>query len=103
MKKQTVFFLIFLIMGNMMMLAQNCNINAGANAVICGTSTNLSGSPAAVHQEILYGPGIQTVRCTGSGDCDPTGYNTSVTGMTYPEIMYSRLHRPVLQERPPHR
>ncbi|MGG7437248.1 hypothetical protein ACQ7CU_04125 [Chryseobacterium arthrosphaerae] len=85
MKKQTVFFLIFLIMGNMMMLAQNCNINAGANAVICGTSTNLSGSPGGS----TSGNPLWTLVSKPSGAPDPvivtpTGYNTSVTGMTYP-------------------
>lgn len=85
MKKQTVLFFIFLIMGNMMILAQNCNINAGANAVICGTSTNLSGSPGGS----TSGNPLWTLVSKPSGAPDPviatpTGYNTSVTGMTYP-------------------
>ncbi|AYZ12859.1 hypothetical protein EGY05_13410 [Chryseobacterium arthrosphaerae] len=72
-------------MGNMMMLAQNCNINAGANAVICGTSTNLSGSPGGS----TSGNPLWTLVSKPSGAPDPvivtpTGYNTSVTGMTYP-------------------
>ena len=72
-------------MGNMMLLAQNCNINAGANAVICGTSANLSGSPGGS----TSGNPLWTLVSKPSGAPDPviatpTGYNTSVTGMTYP-------------------
>ncbi|MBP2619684.1 hypothetical protein [Chryseobacterium jejuense] len=85
MKKQTVLFFIFLIMGNMMILAQNCNINAGANAVICGTSTNLSGSPGGS----TSGNPLWTLISKPSGAPDPvivtpSGYNTNVTGMTSP-------------------
>ncbi|WP_312994687.1 hypothetical protein [Chryseobacterium flavum] len=85
MKKQITFFFIFLIMGNMMIPAQNCNINAGANAVICGTSTNLSGSPGGS----TSGNPLWTLVSKPSGAPDPviatpTGYNTNVTGMTYP-------------------
>ncbi|MFS4428407.1 hypothetical protein [Chryseobacterium sp. S90] len=84
MKKQTLFFIIFLIMGNMMILAQNCNVNAGANAVICGTSTNLSGSPGGS----TSGNPLWTLVSKPSGAPDPiiatpSGYNTNVTGMTY--------------------
>jgi len=85
MKKQIVFFFIFLIMSNMMILAQNCNINAGANTVICGTSANLSGSPGG---NTLGNP-LWTLVSKPAGAPDPTivtpsGYNTNVTGMTYP-------------------
>lgn len=85
MKKQTVLFFIFLIMGNMMILAQNCNINAGANAVICGTSANLSGSPGG---STSGNPTWSLVsKPTGAPDpviAAPTNYNTGITGMTYP-------------------
>ncbi|BAP32507.1 uncharacterized protein CHSO_3470 [Chryseobacterium sp. StRB126] len=72
-------------MGNMMILAQNCNINAGANAVICGTSANLSGSPGGS----TAGNPLWTLVSKPSGAPDPvivtpSGYNTNVTGMTYP-------------------
>ncbi|WP_051882079.1 hypothetical protein [Chryseobacterium soli] len=85
MKKQTLFFFIFLIMGNMMILAQNCNINAGANAVICGTSASLSGSPGGS----TAGSPLWTLVSKPSGAPDPvivtpSGYNTNVTGMTSP-------------------
>ncbi|MCQ9638100.1 hypothetical protein MP478_01765 [Chryseobacterium sp. WG14] len=85
MKKQIVFFFIFLIMGNMMILAQSCNINAGANTVICGTSANLSGSPGGS----TLGNPLWTLVSKPSGAPDPvivtpSGYNTNVTGMTSP-------------------
>ncbi|WP_131327959.1 hypothetical protein [Chryseobacterium vrystaatense] len=85
MKKQTLFFFLFLIMGNMMILAQSCNINAGANAVICGTSANLSGSPGGS----TAGNPVWTLVSKPSGAPDPvivtpSGYNTNVTGMTFP-------------------
>lgn len=85
MKKQTVFFFLFLILGNMMILAQSCNINAGANAVICGTSANLSGSPGGS----TVGNPLWTLISKPSGAPDPiiatpSGYNTAVTGMTSP-------------------
>jgi alpha-tubulin suppressor-like RCC1 family protein len=85
MKKQIVFFFIFLIMSNMMILAQNCNINAGANTVICGTSANLSGSPGGS----TLGNPLWTLVSKPAGSPDPTivtpsGYNTNVTGMTFP-------------------
>ncbi|WP_284461358.1 hypothetical protein, partial [Chryseobacterium sp.] len=85
MKKQTVLFFIFLLVGNMMILAQNCNVNAGANAVICGTSTNLSGSPGGS----TSGNPLWTLVSKPAGAPDPviaapTNYNTGITGMTYP-------------------
>ena len=85
MKKQTVFFFILLIIGNMMISAQSCNINAGANAVICGTSANLSGSPGGS----TVGNPLWTLVSKPSGAQDPvivtpSGYNTNVTGMTSP-------------------
>lgn len=85
MKKQTVLFFIFLLVGNMMILAQNCNINAGANAVICGTSANLSGSPGGS----TSGNPLWTLVSKPAGAPDPviaapTNYNTGITGMTYP-------------------
>ncbi|MGE8556626.1 MAG: beta strand repeat-containing protein [Chryseobacterium jejuense] len=85
MKKQTVLFFIFLFVGNMMILAQNCNINAGANAVICGTSANLSGSPGGS----TSGNPLWTLVSKPAGAPDPviaapTNYNTGITGMTYP-------------------
>lgn len=85
MKKQSVFFFIFLIIGNVMILAQSCNINAGANAVICGTSANLSGSPGGS----TTGNPLWTLVSKPSGAPDPvivtpSAYNTNVTGMTYP-------------------
>ncbi|WP_261511869.1 hypothetical protein [Chryseobacterium paludis] len=85
MKKQIVFFFIFLIMGNMMILAQSCNINAGANAVICGTSANLSGSSGGSSA----GNPVWTLISKPSGAPNPiivtpSGYNTNVTGMTSP-------------------
>lgn len=85
MKKQTLFFFIFLLMGNMMILAQSCNINAGANTVICGTSATLSGSPGGT----TSGPSIWTLISKPAGAPDPvianpSAYNTGVTGMTFP-------------------
>ncbi|MGU3374856.1 hypothetical protein [Chryseobacterium sp. M5A1_1a] len=44
MKNKNVFFIILLIWGNMIALAQDCSINAGGNATICGTSYTLQGS-----------------------------------------------------------
>lgn len=72
-------------MGNMLILAQNCNINAGANAVICGTTANLSGSPGGN----ATGSPLWTLVSKPSGAPNPvigtpSEYNTGVTGMTYP-------------------
>ncbi|PWN65939.1 hypothetical protein C1638_006020 [Chryseobacterium oncorhynchi] len=69
----------------MMILAQNCSINAGANAVICGTSANLSGSPGGS----TTGNPLWTLLSKPAGAPDPvivnpSGYTTNVTGMTYP-------------------
>ncbi|WP_131724301.1 hypothetical protein [Chryseobacterium indologenes] len=85
MKKQTILFFILLILGNMMVMAQNCNVNAGANVTICGTSTNLSGSPGGT----TSGNPVWTLVSKPAGAPDPvianpSAYNTGVTGMTFP-------------------
>lgn len=85
MKKQTILFFILLIWGNMMVRAQNCNVNAGANVTICGTSTNLSGSPGGS----TSGNPVWTLVSKPAGAPDPVianpaTYNTGVTGMTFP-------------------
>ncbi|WP_153393911.1 thrombospondin type 3 repeat-containing protein [Chryseobacterium vaccae] len=85
MKKQTILFLILLILGNVMARAQNCSVNAGANVTICGTSTNLSGSPGGT----TSGNPVWTLVSKPAGApnpviANPSAYNTGVTGMTFP-------------------
>lgn len=83
MKNKNLFFLILLILGNMMTFAQDCGINAGGNATICGTSYTLQGKASGN----TNGTPTWTLVSKPVGAPDPVinGVNTYtpiVTGMT---------------------
>lgn len=84
MKKQNLFFIILLFLGNMILYAQ-CSVNAGGNATICGTSYTLQGSSSGS----TNGNPTWTLVSKPSGAPDPVISNVNsltpnITGMTSP-------------------
>ncbi|UMQ42357.1 hypothetical protein MKS83_01415 [Chryseobacterium sp. Y16C] len=84
MKKQNLFLIVLLFLGNMIIYAQ-CSINAGGNATICGTSYTLQGSSSGS----TSGTPVWTLVSKPSGAPDPVFSNVNsltpnVTGMTSP-------------------
>ena len=95
MKKHKLILFILLFLGNMIILAQNCNVNAGANVTICGTTTTLSGSSGG---NTSGSPTWALVsKPAGAPDpviVNPLTYNTGVTGLTYPGNYVFRISQP---------
>lgn len=84
MKKKTIFLVLLLFLGNMILYAQ-CSVNAGGNATICGTSYTLQGSSSGN----TGGTPVWTLVSKPSGAPDPVISNVNsltpnVTGMTSP-------------------
>ncbi|MGE8431487.1 hypothetical protein [Chryseobacterium joostei] len=85
MKNKNLFLFILLTWGNIMIFAQDCSINAGGNATICGTSYTLQGSVAGSRTST---PTWKLVsKPAGAPNPVINGANTyapNVTGMTSP-------------------
>ncbi|MPS63459.1 hypothetical protein [Chryseobacterium sp.] len=84
MKKQNLFLIVLLFLGNMIIYAQ-CSVNAGGNATICGTSYTLQGTSSGS----TSGTPVWTIVSKPSGAPDPVFSNVNsltpnVTGMTSP-------------------
>ncbi|WP_300687940.1 hypothetical protein [Chryseobacterium sp.] len=84
MKTKTIFLVLLLFLGNMILYAQ-CSVNAGGNATICGTSYTLQGSSSGS----TGGTPSWTLVSKPSGAPDPVIGNVNsltpnVTGMTSP-------------------
>jgi len=84
MKKQNLFLILLLFLGNMIIYAQ-CSVNAGGNATICGTSYTLQGTSSGS----TSGTPVWTLVSKPSGAPDPVISNVNsltpnVTGMTSP-------------------
>ncbi|PJJ66597.1 RCC1 domain-containing protein [Chryseobacterium geocarposphaerae] len=84
MKKQNLFLIVLLFLGNMIIYAQ-CSVNAGGNATICGTSYTLQGTSSGS----TSGTPVWTLVSKPSGAPDPVFSNVNsltpnVTGMTFP-------------------
>lgn len=82
MKKQKLLFILLLFWGNIMLIAQNCTVNAGGNTSICGTSYTLQGSSSGSTP-------VWTLVSKPSGAPNPVISNINipkpnVTGMTFP-------------------
>ena len=80
-----ILFFVFLLVGLSMTSAQNCTVNAGGNATICGTSYTLQGSSGGTP----VGNPTWTLVSKPSGAPDPVisninSYTPNVTGMTFP-------------------
>lgn len=83
MKRQKLFFILLLFLGNMILYAQ-CSVNAGGNTTICGTSYILQGTAGSTS-----GTPTWTLLSKPSGAPDPVFSNVNsltptVTGMTSP-------------------
>jgi hypothetical protein len=72
MKKQNLFFIILLFLGNMILYAQ-CSVNAGGNATICGTSYTLQGTSSGS----TSGTPTWTLVSKSSGATDPVISNVN--------------------------
>lgn len=84
MKRQKLFFILLLFLGNMIIYSQ-CSINAGGNTTICGTSYTLQGSSSGS----TGGSPVWSLVSKPSGAPDPGISNVNsltpnVTGMTFP-------------------
>ncbi|WP_123902624.1 RCC1 domain-containing protein [Chryseobacterium elymi] len=81
---KNLFLFLLLFLGNMIIYAQ-CNVNAGGNTAICGTSYTLQGSSSGS----TNGTPVWTLVSKPVGAPNPTISNVNsltpnVTGMTYP-------------------
>lgn len=93
-KKIKPLFLLF-ILSNQVLWAQDCTINAGANHIICGTSTTLEGVVGGNYN----GAATWTVVNVPSGASNPVIANpnsleTAVTGLNKPGAYTFRITQP---------
>lgn len=94
MKNQNLILFLLLFLGNMMLYGQ-CNVNAGGNATICGTSYTMQGSSSDGSNEIP----VWTIVSKPAGAPDPVfsninAYTPNVTGMTFPGNYVFRITKP---------
>ncbi|SMP97633.1 hypothetical protein SAMN05421679_1201, partial [Epilithonimonas pallida] len=82
---KNLLLVLLLFLGNRMLYAQSCTVNAGGNATICGTSYTLQGSASGT----TVGNPTWTLVSKPAGAPDPVisninSYTPNVTGMTFP-------------------
>ncbi|OJX29704.1 MAG: hypothetical protein BGO86_12570, partial [Chryseobacterium sp. 36-9] len=82
---KNLLLVLLLFLGNRMLYAQSCTVNAGGNATICGTSYTLQGSASGT----TVGNPTWTLVSKPAGAPDPVisninSYTPNVTGLTFP-------------------
>ncbi|MGD1319674.1 DUF6923 family protein [Chryseobacterium sp. 2R14A] len=79
MKKQNLFLLLLLFMGNLLVFSQSCTINAGASKPICGTSTTLQATSGGA---VSSSPPTWSILSKPAGATDPVFSNVNVLNPT---------------------